>query len=148
MSKKQFATKFLHATILTVYTAGSLHLLMVFIAGIKYGDLSFINPINILGLQLVFPHLAANLTALVVGWLALVGLGLLYLFLLIHYKRYLAIISATGPYQRMKRISQMTREIQAVLLDLSQFSGASRADKRTLRVRLVDIITKYQAGDD
>jgi hypothetical protein len=143
MQKKQLTLKALHAIILTVFTAGSVHLVIAAAASILRQDLSIINPINFLGLQLLFPGLAHSFPALILGWCVLIGLGLLYLSLLVHFKRYLAVISSTVPYQKMQRMRQTTARIQAVLANQGraerQLSGS-----KTIKERIGVIIAKYQ----
>ena len=149
MTKIQPVRKVLHAIILAVYTAGSLHLIIAGVAAIVRRDISLFNPINILGLNLLFPELSTSVPAMIIGWIALIGLGFVYLFLLIHYKRYLAIISSSSPYEKLRQVRQIVSEMPPAFTSQRKVAGQKRAVYVTkIRERLAMVMAVLQDDDN
>lgn len=63
------------ATLITVVLSAVTHLTVVFIGFLGTGNVALINPIVFLGLDVVAPGLVHSVSATVLGWITLVGIG-------------------------------------------------------------------------
>jgi hypothetical protein len=96
--------------LITMAAAATFHLIIVAItAGYKH-DMGFLNPLDFLGLSVVFPQYRNSQTAAGFGWLALTALFFGILYIGFHYHLYLAIIRDS---KVVKQITKVTSRLKS-----------------------------------
>lgn len=111
MDPKKFAHKALHALILTIFIGGSFHLILVFVSAFVRGNHESINPVNFLGISLVAPELARSRTVFIITWVVLILLFLTCLYILIHSRKYIALITTNRVFiDIQERIEEFRRQ--------------------------------------
>lgn len=89
---KENQAKIFNALVVTFAFAAMCHLLLVTVVTIIKQDISYINPLDFLGVSILLPQYRESTTVAAGGWLALSLLFFAVLYIRIHYHLYVAII--------------------------------------------------------
>lgn len=90
--------------VITFAFAAMCHLLLVTIVAVAKRNVSYLNPLDFLGVSILFPHLRNSMTVTAVGWLILALLFFTVMYIHIHFHLYVAIMRES----RIARHAQST----------------------------------------
>lgn len=109
-------------TAITVLLAATFHLLLLFVVAVLRGDTDALNPVSFLGLHLVFDGLESSNRALVIGWIVLVGIGIMMTRLVLMADTILALWYTSATYNK---IASQSKQLRRTLtkLDLAPGKG-------------------------
>ena len=105
-------TKAFNAMVITFAFAAMCHLLLVTIVALAKRDVTYLNPLDFLGVSILFPHLRNSLLVTAIGWLILALLFFAVLYVRIHYHLYVAVIK-----ERKDKLSKTTKELSKKVLE-------------------------------
>jgi hypothetical protein len=105
----------------TIAIAATFHLFIVSIVAVIKRSISYINPLDFLGLSTVFPEYRTSRIAALGGWLILMGVFFGVLYVTIHYHLYLSIIQESKMHKRFKAVS---KNIKKKLDELEKFADS------------------------
>lgn len=94
--------KALQAIILTVFTGGSFHLMLVGISAFK-GHHENANPVAFLGIGLLFPQLAHSRAWFIGLWIALFACGFGYFYFLLRAQATFTLLTNSSHYKRLQQ---------------------------------------------
>ncbi len=97
------AHKILQAFVVTMTIAVVFHLSAIFITAFIKRDITYINPMEFLGLAAVFPNYRESAAAAVIGWLVIAGVFGTVLYLSVHYNVYLSLIKESKVGKRFTK---------------------------------------------
>jgi hypothetical protein len=103
-SGSSFQIKTFYALMLTIFTGGLFHLVLVFVSALLGSHASNANPVNFLGISLLAPSLTNSRILFWTLWIALIGLYAAYLVFLVHWRKYLK------PLRSMRKIRTSSDE--------------------------------------
>lgn len=101
---KDYLRKVVYAVVMTLAVAASFHLLLVTVMAIVKQSISYINPLDFLGLSILWPQYRESTEVAAIGWLVLIALFGVILYIRIHYKLYVAIIRETKVAQTINSV--------------------------------------------
>lgn len=106
---KKNAAKAFNAMVITFAFAAMCHLMLVAFVAVAKQDMGYLNPLDFLGISILFPTYRESRMVAGIGWLALALLFLTILYIRIHYHVYVAIIreSKVG-----RRFSKTTKDLR------------------------------------
>ena len=90
--RKQNFTGAFNALVITFAFAAMFHLILVAVVSLVKHDMSFLNPLDFLGVSILYPHYRNSQLWAGIGWTTLAVLFFTVLYLRIHYHLYIAII--------------------------------------------------------
>ena len=97
--------KGIQALVITMSLAVIFHLCIVTITSIIKHDVSYLNPLDFLGLSIVFPQYRESHAAAAAGWLALTSLFFGVLYIGFHYHLYVSIIKESRVGQKLSEVT-------------------------------------------
>ena len=109
---KKNITKAFNAMVITFAFSAMCHLLLVTIVALAKRDVTYLNPLDFLGVSILFPHLRNSMLVTAVGWLILALLFFTVLYVRIHYHLYVAIIR-----EQKDKFSKTTKELSKKVLE-------------------------------
>lgn len=113
INKKNTAKAF-NAMVITFAFAAMCHLLLVAVVALAKRDMGYLNPLDFLGISILFPAYRESKMVAGIGWAALSLLFLTILYLRVHYRVYVAIIRESKAGQRL---SQTTKDLSKKVLE-------------------------------
>ncbi len=91
LNKENFQ-KALNALVVTIAFSAICHLLLVSAVAIIRKDISYVNPLDFLGISILLPQYRESAMVAAIGWLALIILFFVILFVRVHYNVYVSFI--------------------------------------------------------
>ncbi len=100
--------------VITFAFAAMCHLLLVAVVALAKRDMGYLNPLDFLGISILFPEYRESKMVASIGWAALSLLFLTILYLRVHYHVYVAIIreSKVG-----RRLTKTTKNLSKKVLE-------------------------------
>ena len=111
--KKEIFTKAFGGMVITFAFAALCHLLLVVIVSILKRDISYLNPLDFLGVSILYPHLRNSMFVTAIGWVILSVLFFTIMYVRVHYHLYIAIIR-----DRTDKLSKTTKEISKKVIEI------------------------------
>ena len=108
---KDLTEKAFNALIVTFAVAASFHLLLVGFVAIIKADISYVNPLDFLGISILLPEYRESTAVAAGGWVALAILFFTILYIRIHYHLYVAIIRENWLVRTTTKLSETTKRI-------------------------------------
>lgn len=104
--------KIWQALLITMAIAATIHLCIVGLVALVKQSVSYINPLDFLGISYVIPQYRESSMAALIGWIILVSLFFGVLYASIHYQFYLSIIRESKVHQTLKAVGKSIKTIQ------------------------------------
>lgn len=98
--------KLVQSLLITIAIAATIHICIVGIMALVKQSISYINPLDFLGISYVIPEYRESRTAALIGWLVLLSLFGGVLYVSIHYHLYLSVIRDSRMHQKFKAVSK------------------------------------------
>ena len=109
---KENPTKIFNALVVTFAFAAMCHLLLVTVVAIIKQDISYINPLDFLGVSIMLPQYRESTAVAAGGWVALSLLFFVVLYIRVHYHLYVAIIREN---KLRDRITKTTKKLKSAV---------------------------------
>ena len=109
---KENPTKIFNALVVTFAFAAMCHLLLVTVVAIIKQDISYINPLDFLGVSIMLPQYRESTKVAAGGWLVLSLLFLTILYIRVHYHLYVAIVSES---RLIKELARTTKKLRSTV---------------------------------
>lgn len=106
---KETNTKILNALLATIAISAIFHLVLVSVVAIVKRDISYVNPLDFLGISILLPQYRESTSVAALGWIILILLYFGILFIRMHYHLYVAIIRET---KLANQLAQTTRSLR------------------------------------
>jgi hypothetical protein len=112
--KKEFFGAYFNALLLTLSIAATCHLALVIAMAIKERNISYVNPLDFLGVSILLPQYRDSTSVAILGWIVLIAFYLTILFIRARYHIYLALIRE-HPIHR--HLTKTTEKIKKTVLE-------------------------------
>ncbi len=89
---KEYFGAYINTLLLTLSIVALCHLVLVGVMAIKERNVSYINPLDFLGVSILLPQYRGSTSVAIAGWLVLIAFYLIILFVRARYHIYLALI--------------------------------------------------------
>ena len=109
---KKNLTRAFYALVTTLALAAVFHLLLVAVVALAKRYMSYLNPLDFLGISILFPDYRYSMVASGIGWFVLAILFFTILYIRIHYHLYVAIIR-----ESTNKITKTTKELRKKVLE-------------------------------
>ncbi len=117
MQETKLRKKIVQAMLITISCAAIFHIILVSITSIIRRDVSYINPLDFLGLSIIFPQYRNMPSVALGGWLALIALYFILLYISIRFNLYVSIIRE---HPLVKRLSETSKKLQQTMREQSE----------------------------
>lgn len=112
--RKELFGAYVNALLLTLSIAACCHLALVTVVAIAERDISYINPLDFLGISILLPQYRDSTSVAIVGWLVLIAFYFIILFVRARYHIYLTLIRE-HPIHR--HLTKTTEKIKKTVLE-------------------------------
>lgn len=102
----------MQAALITMSAAASFHLILVGVVAILQRDISYINPLDFLGLSIIWPQYRDIGWVALGGWAALLIAYLSVVYISIRFQLYLSVIRE---HPLIKKLSESSRKLQETI---------------------------------
>ena len=109
---KDLLDKAFNALIVTMAVAASFHLALVTFVAVIQRDISYVNPLDFLGISILLPEYRESMLVATVGWIVLIALFFTILYIRIHFQLYVAIIRENWLVRTSSKLTEKTKEIR------------------------------------
>lgn len=113
---KDNLSKIFNALIVTFAFAAMCHLLLVFAVSVIKRDISYINPLDFLGVSILLPQYRESAAVAAAGWLTLIALFFMVLYIRHHYHIYVAIVSESWFMREIQKTKKRVKTAADALL--------------------------------
>lgn len=107
---KQSSSKIFNALVVTFAFAAMCHLVLVTVVALVKRDISYVNPLDFLGISILLPQYRESTAVAAAGWLALLALFFVILYVRHHHHLYIAIIRENRFATQITQTTQKIRE--------------------------------------
>lgn len=107
---KENQAKIFNALVVTFAFSAMCHLLLVTVVAIIKQDVSYINPLDFLGISIMLPQYRESTAVAAGGWVALSLLFFVILYIRVHYHLYVAIIRENKFRDRITKTTKYIKE--------------------------------------
>ncbi len=98
--------------VITFAFAAMCHLLLVTVVALAKRNVTYLNPLDFLGVSILYPHFRESMFVTAIGWLILAMLFFTVMYIHIHFHLYVAIIR-----ERKDKFSKSTKELSKKMLE-------------------------------
>lgn len=88
----------------------ALHMVLLFTIALIKLDIRYINPVDFLGVSYVWPELANRTDYILAGWAIIFTTFFVMMYLIIHYRRYIAIVKSQSAFQKITQAARDGRK--------------------------------------